>query len=84
MSEEHIQESQGEHVHGPHCNHGHGHEHGHEHHAPAAPSFTKTEVAAMHDEDRKAAGNIVMLMASIFVAGVIGYLFVNYVVSQGM
>jgi hypothetical protein len=75
MSEEHIQEPHGEHVHGPNC--------GHEHHAPAAPPFTKTEVATMHDEDRKAAGNIVMLMASIFVAGVIGYLVVDYVVSQG-
>jgi hypothetical protein len=79
MSEEHIQEPHGEHVHGPHCSH----EHGHEHHAPAVPCFTKTEVAAMHDEDRKAAGNIVMLMASIFVAGVIGYMVVDYVVSQG-
>lgn len=79
MSDEHVQETPGEHVHGPNC----GHDHGHEHHAPAAPSFTNTEVAAMHDEDRKAAGNIVLIMLGIFVAGVIGYSVVDYVVSQG-
>jgi hypothetical protein len=75
MSEEHVQESPGEHAHGPHA--------GHEHAAPSAPLFTSTEVAAMHDEDRKAAGNIVLLMLAIFVAGVIGYSIVGYVVSQG-
>lgn len=75
MSEEHVQESAGAHVHGPNC--------GHEHSAPVAPAFTSSERAAMHEEDRKAAGNIVLLMLAIFVAGVIGYSIVGYVVSQG-
>ncbi len=51
-------------------------------HAAPAP-FTNTEVASMHDEDRKAAGNIVLLMLTIFVAGVIGYAVVGYICSMG-
>lgn len=73
-----------EHVHGPQCEHGHGEHCSHEHHAaPAAAPFTKTEVTAMHEEDRKAAANIVLLMVAIFVSGVLGYMVVDYVCSQG-
>jgi hypothetical protein len=37
----------------------------------------------MHAEDRGAAANIVILMTAIFSAGVMGYLIVDYVCSQG-
>jgi hypothetical protein len=81
MADEHVQDkppepAPGEHVHGEHCSHSHGH-------AASPPPFTNSEVASMHDEDRKAAANIVVLMVAIFVSGVIGYMVVDYIVSTG-
>ncbi len=59
----------------------------HEGHGPDPPApseshagpFTNAEIASMHDEDRKAAGTIVTLMALIFFCGVIGYAVVDYI-----
>jgi hypothetical protein len=77
MSEEHKPETPAEKPAESHEGHGH-----HDHPAPANP-FSNSEVASMHDEDRRAAGNIVVLMLAIFVAGVIGYMVVGYVCSMG-
>jgi hypothetical protein len=89
MADEHTSEKPAEagsspeapHVHGEHCAHTHG-EHC-AHGAPAVAPFSNAEIAAMHDEDRKAASNIVLLMVAVFVSGVIGYMVVDYFVSQG-
>jgi hypothetical protein len=50
-------------------------------HSPAAatagngaPPFSAEEQAMLHEEDRKAGRNIVVLMLSIFTFGLIGYI----------
>jgi hypothetical protein len=60
------------------------HEHaGHDGGGAAVAHFSNAELATMHDEDRKAAANIVLLMGLVFLAGVIGYIIVAYICSQG-
>jgi hypothetical protein len=47
-------------------------EHAHPH-ATTAAQFTEAEINTFHADDRKQAGFVVMLIASIFVIGVIIY-----------
>lgn len=72
-----------EHEHHEHCGHDHhapGHEHGEHQHA--AKAFSHNEEVAMHADDRIAARNIVLLMVSIFVMGLAGYIAVGYWVAH--
>jgi hypothetical protein len=46
--------------------------HGHQHATTTVP-FTEAEINTFHADDRKQAGFVVMLIASIFVIGVVIY-----------